>query len=681
MQVRKLLGGGALIATALLLSAHISLAATFTTPLTLGDKGAEVTDLQTLLISQGLLPSDDATGYYGPLTFAAVKSLQSSHGLETVGSVGPQTRTLLNTLSSSAHASSLSATQVQAILSLLTSFGVDQATITTVSNILSGIPIAATIASTATTTASTATSTCSVSSCVPGTSIPQPVSPGNGYTPGFGGGGSAPTPSPTCTMSASPASIAIGSSTSLTWSSSNGSSASLNQSIGSVGTAGSQSVSPVTNTTYTLTVTNSAGSTATCGATVSASDMTAPTTPTNLTAVAASLSELDLSWTAATDNVGVAGYKILRGGVYVGTTTTGTTFADTGLAASTTYTYTVKAYDAAGNVSTASNIGTSTTGTWADGFAAAPTGTVQQPNLLQGYIARAPWHVAGVDYHVGITSGTTLTPAATYASANPTYLSISGTTFRCDNASSITINGVDFTGYSFYNASCGSLTITNSKFACPSSWSSSAPYTFFHDQAGGADTLNDDEWYGENCGTWPNDVSDPVAPGSSLVFQYNYMEQMPERHVSGAPSTNYRYNFIYNPNTQNGAHENMQQFGYTGTTTQDLVEFNTTYTASSTYGAEGFQFYNNTAGQEFDSPTLQYNTMIAKQLGGQNTMTYMIHGQCQSGSTLCATYTGTPLDRYNYFDSSGAYGPYYDAMTAWTNTGNIDMSTGATITP
>ena len=73
----------------------------------------------------------------------------------------------------------------------------------------------------------------------------------------------------------------------------------------------------MTNTTYTLTVTNSAGSTATCGTTVSASDQTPPTTPTTLTAVAASLSELDLSWTASTDNVGVAGYKVFRTGVHI----------------------------------------------------------------------------------------------------------------------------------------------------------------------------------------------------------------------------------------------------------------------------------------------------------------------------------------------------------------------------
>src|SRR6185437_13308564 len=144
------------------------------------------------------------------------------------------------------------------------------------------------------------------------------------------------------------------------------------------------------STTYhfQLQATNAAGNYATSSdqtftTASSGPDTAPPSAPTNLTAVAGSSTELDLSWVASTDNVGVVGYKILRTGLYIGTTTSGTTYADTGLTASTTYTYTVKAYDAAGNVSSASNIATSTTGVWADGFAAAPSGTPQYPTLLQ----------------------------------------------------------------------------------------------------------------------------------------------------------------------------------------------------------------------------------------------------------------------------------------------------------
>src|SRR5207237_204663 len=82
-------------------------------------------------------------------------------------------------------------------------------------------------------------------------------------------------------------------------------------------------------------------------------DATPPSVPTGLTARAAGVSEIDLSWTAATDTVGVAGYKVFRDGgtTPIGIVTTGTTFADTGLTASSTHPYTVVAVDAAGNAS------------------------------------------------------------------------------------------------------------------------------------------------------------------------------------------------------------------------------------------------------------------------------------------------------------------------------------------
>ncbi len=82
-------------------------------------------------------------------------------------------------------------------------------------------------------------------------------------------------------------------------------------------------------------------------------DITAPTVPTGLTGAATSATAIRLSWTASTDNVGVAGYRVHRNGTQVGTSTT-TTCTDTGLSTGTTYSYTVTAVDAAGNVSPAS---------------------------------------------------------------------------------------------------------------------------------------------------------------------------------------------------------------------------------------------------------------------------------------------------------------------------------------
>ena len=83
-------------------------------------------------------------------------------------------------------------------------------------------------------------------------------------------------------------------------------------------------------------------------------DIQAPSVPTGVTASAQSETSIRVTWTASTDNVGVTGYKVYRNGSQVGTSTT-TSYTDTGLTPSTTYSYTVSAYDAAGNNSAASS--------------------------------------------------------------------------------------------------------------------------------------------------------------------------------------------------------------------------------------------------------------------------------------------------------------------------------------
>ncbi len=86
---------------------------------------------------------------------------------------------------------------------------------------------------------------------------------------------------------------------------------------------------------------------------VATPDTTAPSVPTGLVAASATASTIDLSWNAATDNAGgsgVAGYDVYRDGALVGSPT-GTSFSNTGLAASTAYTFRVRARDHAGNAS------------------------------------------------------------------------------------------------------------------------------------------------------------------------------------------------------------------------------------------------------------------------------------------------------------------------------------------
>ncbi|MGC2464502.1 MAG: fibronectin type III domain-containing protein, partial [Candidatus Acidiferrum sp.] len=84
-------------------------------------------------------------------------------------------------------------------------------------------------------------------------------------------------------------------------------------------------------------------------------------------AAATSTTQIQLSWTASTDNVGVMGYKVERcSGAGCSNfaqiaTLAGTTFGDSGLTASTSYSYRVRATDAAGNNSGYSNTATTST--------------------------------------------------------------------------------------------------------------------------------------------------------------------------------------------------------------------------------------------------------------------------------------------------------------------------------
>ena len=118
--------------------------------------------------------------------------------------------------------------------------------------------------------------------------------------------------------------------------------------------------------------------------TQAATDTQAPTAPGTLTATAASATQINLSWAASTDNVGVAGYKVERcqgagcvNFVQVAAPAgTGTTYNDTALTAGTGYSYRVRATDAAGNLSGYSPVASATTQSATDTQAPTTPGTL-----------------------------------------------------------------------------------------------------------------------------------------------------------------------------------------------------------------------------------------------------------------------------------------------------------------
>jgi alpha-tubulin suppressor-like RCC1 family protein len=95
---------------------------------------------------------------------------------------------------------------------------------------------------------------------------------------------------------------------------------------------------------------SSAASTSACDTTTASADSTPPSVPTGVTVTPVSSSELTVSWTASTDNVGVTGYEVYRDTVFL-SNDLASPYADSGLATDTQYCYTVLAFDAVGNKS------------------------------------------------------------------------------------------------------------------------------------------------------------------------------------------------------------------------------------------------------------------------------------------------------------------------------------------
>ncbi|GAA2600621.1 glycoside hydrolase family 18 chitinase [Actinomadura fulvescens] len=117
-------------------------------------------------------------------------------------------------------------------------------------------------------------------------------------------------------------------------------------------------------------------------------DTEAPAAPGGLRSTGKTSSSVSLAWTAATDNVGVTGYDVYQGGT-LADTVTGTSATVSGLSPKTAYSFTVKARDAAGNASPASNAVSVTT----DEGNTGPGG-----DKVIGYFAQ--WGVYQRAYHV-----------------------------------------------------------------------------------------------------------------------------------------------------------------------------------------------------------------------------------------------------------------------------------------
>jgi chitodextrinase len=227
-------------------------------------------------------------------------------------------------------------------------------------------------------------------------------------------------------------------------------------------------------------------------------DTTPPSVPTGLTVTATTSSSVSLSWTASTDNVAVTGYNVYRGTTLAGKVTT-TTFADSGLTASTQYTYTVAAYDAAGNVSAASTAVTATTTAGSGGGDTTPpsvptgltvTATTSSSVSLSWTASTDNVAVTGYNVYRGTTlagkaTSTTFTDSGLTASTQYSYTVVAYDAAGNVSAASTAVTATTTTGSGGSGPTCtatysvttdwgngfnGNVTITNTGTTATKSW-------------------------------------------------------------------------------------------------------------------------------------------------------------------------------------------------------------------
>lgn len=303
-----------------------------------------------------------------------------------------------------------------------------------------------------------------------------------------------------------------------------------------------------------------------------------------------------------------------------------------------------------------------------DGSANAPAGTPQAATMLSGYMVRPSWKVAGVDYYVGIPSGTTLK-----APASQNGMSVNTSTRTANvTGSNTVIDGYDFTGWQVYLAGASGATIKNCLFKP----GTSGKIPIITD-AGSRNTSVlcckfDAANSGLDCVISHRGTGAATEPG--LKMQYCWITAPSAdgvQMVSGRHDI--RFNLYQNGKYGAGAHADWVQFARS-MSDGCVINYNTVYMSdySGNSRGEGIQV-------EAQLSSTIRNTEVCNNV--------VIAAGSQSASYLFAFRdSGDVLDYLkcndNFIDRSGAYGVFYPATgTHLTYSNNKNMKTGKTVGP
>lgn len=205
-------------------------------------------------------------------------------------------------------------------------------------------------------------------------------------------------------------------------------------------------------------------------------DTTPPTAPVNLAASNVAATSATLSWGASSDNVGVTSYKIYNGSTLLASTANGSALSYnlTGLTANTSYTLTVRAFDAAGNQSALSNAVTFTTPAIPVDTAAptAPTGLHVMGSVTSSTVPLM-WN-ASTD-NVGVTGYRVYNGSTLVTTVSGTTLSYNVTGLTANTSYTFTVRAIDAAGN--VSADSNAISATTAAAASATAWTVNTAYT------------------------------------------------------------------------------------------------------------------------------------------------------------------------------------------------------------
>src|SRR5580693_5985414 len=201
---------------------------------------------------------------------------------------------------------------------------------------------------------------------------------------------------------------------------------------------------------------------------------TTPSAPTGLAASGTTSSGTNLSWTADTPptNCTISSYTVLKNGTSIGTAT-GTTFAVTGLAASTAYTFTVEATDANGTSGPSSPVNVTTLANSCTTKPSAPTGLGASGTTSSG--TNLSWTATTPPSGCTISSYTVLQNGSSIGTATGTSFAVGG--LAASTAYSFTVEATDAAGTSSASGAVNVTTLAGGGGSCATAWNSTAVYT------------------------------------------------------------------------------------------------------------------------------------------------------------------------------------------------------------